>query len=209
MANFYFRYRPDLAQRLRSHILSLMNLGPAIENTLAQAERRDVDGVRLPVSIFNVSEPAKPYVSSVRDKFREAPVRLVERLGEANWQRHIVVRTQMAKFDEESGGDIQLPDSKQDVFSAFGPVSIFHDSGIGTSISASSQYAASVASHTSFASSLATEEKGSVRVPPTPVEVGVGKPFRCRICGIAQYRIRNRLDWKYVSLGNTCHSTSR
>ena len=174
---------------LVSIIQSLMNLAPAIENNLAQVERQILEAKHTSASVFNVSLPAQIYVSHVRDKFKKAPTRLVERLGEANWQRHILVR---ARMDQGSA----LSEDKETILSAYKPRSMFHDSGLGTTISTKSRYAASMASHTSFLSSVADQEGGSVRVPPTPPEISACKPFTCFICGHIQKKLKNRVDWK-------------
>ena len=78
--------------------------------------------------------------------------------------------------------------------SIFQPFSVFHDSGLGTSLPAQSQVAISVASHTSFLS-----EEGDLhrrRVPKMPDEVGLGKPFKCNLCGQTLSFIKNRISWK-------------
>src|SRR5277367_4278797 len=80
--------------------------------------------------------------------------------------------------------------------STFRPVSLFHDSGLGTSMPSRSQYAASNASHTSFLSIETDAAKGRLRVPITPVEVGEGIAFTCFICAQRLSGIRNRVDWK-------------
>lgn len=82
------------------------------------------------------------------------------------------------------------------VGSVFQPETLFHDSGIATTVASHSQYAQTEASHTSFVSSLAEQETGKLRVPPTPLEVGTGEPFRCHLCGFLQSKIKNRIDWK-------------
>jgi hypothetical protein len=76
--------------------------------------------------------------------------------------------------------------------SVFKPTSLFHDSGLGSSIPAS------IASHRSFASSLASNAKGSLRVPDAPAEVALGKPFKCDFCGHRLLNTRTRVDWKSV-----------
>ena len=176
---------------LDSTIQSLMNLAPAIENNLIQANLKNMSPSNIKNFAFNVSKSAQGYVSHVRDKFPNAPGRLVERLGEANWQRHHVVRAKMYKKRLVS-------EDKEGTLAEFQPKSVFHDSGLGTTVTASSSYAASMASHTSFLSSVAEREEGSLRVPPTPVEISAGKPFTCFICGHTQSKLKNRVDWKYV-----------
>ena len=175
------------------YIQALMDLGPTIENNLVQVDRKIKETKNNPEA-FNVSTPARTYVSLIRDKFPKAISRLVERLGEANWQRHVVVRDMMERGAETPQVTNEV--KKAAVFSQFGPVSLFQDSGLGTSISAGSQSAPSMASHSSFVSSIAEWEQQSVRVPPTPAAVGEGQHFQCKICFAVQKTIRNRVDWK-------------
>ena len=190
----------DHGQTLSLYIQSLLELGPAIENNLIQIERRFQDAKQRALTLpnFAYSEPAQGYISSIRDKFPRASAELVGRLGEANWQRHVKVRDRMTRDDE----DVEMEFAEHKVSgaiapSAIQPVSVFHDSGIGTTLSGRTKYARSTASHTSFASSFGGENSRSVRVPPNPPEIGLGKPFRCFICHRLQETVRNRADWKY------------
>lgn len=132
-------------------------------------------------------EAAKPWIMQVQDKFPNAlDQSLLNRLGEANCERAIRIRDKAEPVVEEPV--------------RFKPVSEFHDSGLGTSIPTETNYATSTysaASHTSFVSSLAGEERGKHRVPKTPVEIGLGKPFECDICGKTVAHIKNRVQWKY------------
>jgi hypothetical protein len=141
---------------------------------------------------FHVTEAARPYVLQVHDKFRDAKTSLVERLGEANWQRFMRVRHCMASVTQ----DDDAKDFETGARSAFFPGSKFHDSGLGNSLPTESSFALSVASHSSFVSSLAEEKGSSARVPPTPNEVAEGLPFECFICKRTLNRIKTRVDWK-------------
>ena len=158
--------------------------------TLERANRRKPEEIsslqQVPVN-FEVTEPARIYVRHVLDRFPHAAKRLAERLGEANWQRHMEIREMMHREDVDI-----------DPGTGFAPKSKFHDSGLGSSIPGVSTYAMSTTSGTSFASSLAEKERGTLRVPPTPHEVAKGKPFQCSFCGQVLSWIRNRRDWKYV-----------
>ncbi|BAE66600.1 unnamed protein product [Aspergillus oryzae RIB40] len=107
-------------------------------------------------------------------RFANAPTSLVERLAEANLQRSIRLRTQEEEKEE-------VDDHTN------------HDSGLGTSIPTMSQYAATVASHTSFLSVAGEEALGRPRVPPLPQEGG--RPFRCDYCH-RTISMRNRIEWK-------------
>ena len=187
----------EIDHEIALNIESLKDLAATIESNLIDSERRIKDIGEASIPAFIVSKPAQGYVSHVRDRYPRAPARLIERLGEANWQRHIVVRGRMEK-SAALASEKYIPQSQSVLFSDFKPVSMFHDSGLGTTVSAASRYAASAASHTSFISSIAEKRNNSIRVPPTPMEVDVGKPFRCSICGLVQTKIKNRVEWKYV-----------
>lgn len=91
-------------------------------------------------------------------------------------------------------------ESSHEVKSSFIPVSLFQDSGLGSSLPAQTSYAATAASHSSFVSSNAEGESGHLRVPPTPKGVFEGIPFVCEICSHELSEIKNRVDWKYETL---------
>ena len=158
----------------------LQELTPLIKSCIVRAEKPKSPAAAN--ATFTVSGPAYYYVQNVREKYEKAPVQLVERLGEANWQRHVRLR-QLADGCESNQGD---------TLSALQPQSNFHDSGIGTMETGST----SAKSHSSFVSSNAIGDVTGLRVPPAPVEVKNGKPFLCSFCGLIQDTINNRVDWK-------------
>ena len=165
-------------------IACLTELRPSLEQNVACTKKALSQSALPPYVPFCLSDPAKIYVSLVRERYPQAQDHLVDRLGEANWQRHLSVRQ---KVDNDKVSAVE-----EEVGSVFHPYSTFHDSGIGTSVPAQTQYAPS---HTSFLSSIAGD-KESVRVPPLPAESGAGKPFRCFICGLLLSNISCRVDWK-------------
>lgn len=177
---------------LATYSTCLMDLLPSMEDTLkfaSQANDEDEDCSPLD---FHVSGPSRIYILNIYDRFSKANPRLVERLGEANWQRHIALRNGPTKQAESIAAAIEeVPKS------VFMPVSLFRDSGLGSSLPAQTSYAPTSVSHTSFVSSQAGEGGGGLRVPPTPKAVYKGIPFSCEICGQTLSRIRNRVDWKY------------
>lgn len=187
---------PDTAfdKNMYLHVTCLMDLSPTLERMANDGNLAGEDPIIGPNGInFHVSESAKHHVRQVHDKFREAPKALVERLGEANWQRFVRIRTCMQKHEYESAEKAQEPVA---AMSAFAPLSKFYDSGLGSSIRTRSHLAASIASHSSFVSTEADISAGRIRVPPTPEEVGKGLPFKCFICGHVQSKVKNRIDWK-------------
>ena len=182
-----------VVKELRLQTQWLTQLGPVLEQNLVSAQKAPMQ-VSLPEPVsFSVSGPAKIYVSLVREKYKQAQNQLVERLGEANWQRHISVRNSL-EASSDIAEDVSAPVEDSAVSrSLFRPYSTFHDSGIGSSIPAQTEYAPS---HTSFQSSNTEGGRELVRVPATPVEVSDGKPFQCFLCKCVLTNIKNRVDWK-------------
>jgi hypothetical protein len=176
---------------LATYTTCLMDLLPSMEDTLNFASQaKDEDQSSSPLE-FHVSGPARTYILNIFDRFPKANCQLVERLGEANWQRHIALRNALTKEPESAA--VVIEEAPKSVFV---PVSLFQDSGVGTSLPAHTSYAFTSASHTSFVSSQAEEEGGGLRVPPTPKAVSTGIPFSCEICGQTLSQIKNRIDWK-------------
>lgn len=185
------------AEDLHSRVQMLLDLIPTLEATVAHIERPQAQIIRTGLNeSFRASGPAQIYIALLRDKFPEADERLVERLGEANWQRHINVRRRIEQINGSAKSGSTAVPTDFTASSIFQPQTLFHDSGIGTSVPAQSCPPSSEASHASFISSLADEEKGAPRVPPTPAEVGLGEIFRCYLCGQMQLNIKNRVGWK-------------
>ena len=171
----------------------LSELGPSLMQNLDRAESaRDscLDFINMP---FAVSTPATIYVSLIREKFKQADHKLVQRLGEANWQRHKDVREKMEKAQLSPEERATLAMGTGIASSVFRPYSDFHDSGIGTSVPAQIQYASS---YTSLQSSKVEGEQASPRVPREPSEVGAGKSFQCFLCRCIVTNVRDRVAWK-------------
>ena len=202
----------DTSDHISDAVDCLMDLLPTIEQSLMYLESTSIHSTAPVRTPFSISEPARPWVQNISDKFEHADSALVERLGESNWQRFETVRARMNQIvqtmDSEAGEDVKtgmvMNTAATVVFekppqSLFIPVSLFYDSGLGSSVPTVSRYAVSNVSHTSsFASSLANDSLSSVRVPPTPEAVSLGKSFQCEICGHYLFNIKNRVDWKCV-----------
>jgi hypothetical protein len=176
---------------LATYTTWLMDLLPAMEDTLNFASQAKGEDESSSLLDFHVSGPARSYILKILDRFPKANPQLVERLGEANWQRHVALRNGVTK--EAEGTHVVIEEAPKSVFV---PVSLFQDSGLGTSLPAHTSYAATSVSHTSFVSSQADEEGGGLRVPHTPKAVSQGIPFTCEICGQTLSQIKNRIDWK-------------
>ena len=173
----------SLYEIIKFGIACLTELAPTLQRNIVRDEDR-------------VSEQAEIYVSIAREKFKKADLNLIQRLGQANWQRHRRIRDMMFRFEEGIEEKLVPGTTHPTDHSTCPPSTTFNDSGLGTTITSASQYAASAASHTSFASTVEEGVRKSLRVPSMPPEAADGKPFQCFICGTLQLRIRNRIDWK-------------
>lgn len=173
---------------------SLMDLLPSMEEAYEQtcAAQLSLDNKQNGPISFQVTEAARPYVLQLHDKFRNAPITLVERLGEANWQRFVRIRHQMASNPQEK----EPTDPRTNKKSTFVPASQFDDSALGSSLAPDSSYAFTVASYNSFATSLADSEETVHRVPPPPVDVAEGLSFECFLCKRRLTTIKDRKDWR-------------
>ena len=180
-------YVHDFREEVAFTIECLIELGPSLEQNLASTGRSAPSTIKSSFDPFYLSGPAGFYVSLVRDKFKQASKELVERLGEANWQRHLKVRNIM---EDPENNPAKGPETARSVFQ---PDTTFHDSGIGTSVPARTQYAPS---HTSFRTSNTEGGLRSLRVPLTPLEATDGKSFRCYLCGDMLSTVRTRTQWK-------------
>jgi hypothetical protein len=187
----------EIASDVKFYDLRLMDLLPSIERTALQL--KVIPGPKnaltaIPSVKFQVSQPAHAYVLQIWDKYPDADERLIERLGEANWQRRVRIREDPHDTIESTAADTAK--------SVFIPVSMFHDSGLGSSFPTQSGYAPTAVSHSSFQTSVTESRAGCYKVPSTPQEVAAGKPFTCKLCHHTLRNVKNRLDWKYDQLFN-------
>ena len=149
---------------------------------LLTARKIQAEALNPRIGPFYCSQPAEKCALYIREKYRQAPKRLVDRLGECNWQRHLRVRNQSVENEIVH-------------FPAFRPAATFHDSGILMNDSADAHYAQS---HTSYVSSHVGSERNLMRASHTPKEVKEGQPFRCSYCCKTISNVKNRSDWKSV-----------
>lgn len=172
--------RDTLIESLDENVSLLMDLLPSIDHLPNPDQLTGHIGF-LSTRQFEISAPAQPFIQKISENYSSAPPGLVERLGEANWQRFCKLRLR-----QEETLAAELGQAK----------SVFHDSAIGTSLGRSSDDACTVVSHSSFVSSAADDTHHFNRVPPEPREVALAKPFKCPICSNQLTNIRNRVHWK-------------
>lgn len=172
-------------QPLAHYVGILMELCPTLE---AIYKLRHQAGARQPqYQPISVTTAARPFVSNIRDKFPLATQDLINRLGEANWQRYGRLRT--AEVTAPNTVAIEAPKS------LFRPVSLFKDSALGSSLGPATEKAVSTASHSSFLSSNEGGDKFGLRVPKVPAGSDWGKPFLCPYCD-KTVDIHARVAWK-------------
>ena len=182
-------YLDGFLRSLKRRTELLMDTCPALEQTYFHANK-PTRALTKTLPIFQVSEAAQHYVRKVYDRFATADIGLIERLGEANWQRHQRLRSDQDMTAEDRAREEAL------TLSLFRPASVFHDSALGASLPSSSKFAPSVASHSSFASTMTSGPSGKSRVPKTPEAVYRGEAFECEICHTIVSGLGNRIDWK-------------
>ncbi|KAI1624430.1 hypothetical protein EDD37DRAFT_411477 [Exophiala viscosa] len=176
---------------LAKNVDLLMLLYPTLEQIFRDQHQPPRARLPRPIPKISVTGSALPYVHNVRDKFPKADKDLAERLGEANWQRHERLRAARTSGASEQPilAKAELPKS------IFQPISEFRDSALGESLASSSARAPSVASHSSYLSSIEGGEKEHFRVPKMPAGADYHIAFSCPYCG-ERASMRNRIDWK-------------
>ena len=201
---------------LSTYVGLLMDLCPTLEQAYRdQYQTRPLLPQQTPG--FQVTLQAMPYVHLVRDKFPLADKLLVERLGEANWQRHERLRA-FEESEQLKEVTVVMPLPAQPAKSNFQPMSIFKDSALGSSVGPQSEKAQSVASHSSFVSSNQDSDNGRFRVPRLPTGAAYGELFLCPFCQQELDTIKTRIDWKlhvfldlqaYICLSQSCSEMLR
>lgn len=172
---------------------SLMNVLPTIDsccNEQSVESRSQADPIRKPHDTY-VSDKAQPFVNQILDKFPSMEGKLAQRSGQANWERYLRLRSLQGHLAEGPSQAEELATR-----SIFQPFTEFQDSGLGSSLPATTIYAKSNASHASFMSTQSAHDRRAFRVPQTPKAVLAGMPFECEICHSLVSGVKNRVQWK-------------
>ena len=204
----------NIIDSITTYVDCLMDTTASLEQAAEATKSRIIDFEisQIPLPISDASEMAQSYCRNILDKFPDAPQMLVQRLGEANCERHKRIRNRLenAWSLEEIATQIKVEVEDDCQQTVSGEETLFHDSGIGTSIAASSVMhagpqnsalstkppkALSVATFTSF---LTDETYHGGRMPSLPSDACAGKPFRCDLCGQIVRNVSTWVDWKYV-----------
>ena len=85
----------NTVEELRLQTQWLAQLSPVLEQNLVSAQKSRIQASPPALVQSLVSEPVGTYVSLVRERYDQAQVQLVKRLGKANRQRNMSVRNSM------------------------------------------------------------------------------------------------------------------
>lgn len=214
-------------ERITSELISstqcLLELSSELADLATEhfAEELFVDSGYPHLEIFQVSSPqALTYCRKIRDRFRELPCYLVERLREANAKRAAMIQAAQSK-QEEASAKRETPNSTigtcESPFSSSipkltettksmeisDPVFDILSSPSKPKITSTKEVSnfkdtASVTTYASYSTSLSAADQGRPRVPPLPQEAERGLPFDCLACYAKLVGITDRRAWKYV-----------
>lgn len=168
----------EMTKDLQTDTLCLMELGDSLEDPILDSIK---ETERSPLNEALVDwEPHKAFCEKVEVRFPGATELLVLRLGKANYERYI-----RCQQERETCEQIEV---KEDSESQLLHGSMFHDSGLGSSMPSATSYAETLMSY-------GNTSGRSVRIPPLPVEGVARKPFACFVCG-KTVKITNDSAWK-------------
>jgi hypothetical protein len=86
----------DIVEDLKVYNEGLIDLTPSLETPANDSVVIEDINLTLMDDLSSISEPARPYVLLIKDRFPSTPANLVKRLGEANWQRRERLREKKA-----------------------------------------------------------------------------------------------------------------
>jgi hypothetical protein len=184
----------EIVEDLKTYTRSLMDLIPSIEWPARDPEEMKA---ALGLSALKDRHPHQYYADRIREMFPEAAPDLVERLGCANLGRYLerYKRIQTERNPLAAQGTVNVERNL--------PVacekSTFNDSGLGTSVPATTSYAQSTCSAAqSINSAISSCVAGTrVRIPPLSEEAKKGGAFSCCACG-KSVKIKTTREWRYV-----------
>ncbi|KAK7421579.1 Serine/threonine-protein phosphatase PP1-gamma catalytic subunit [Neonectria punicea] len=197
----------DLLDDLTTHIDCLMDLAPALEKPAMDSPEAMASSAKAE-EFSAVNSQALIFCRKIRDRFKQLPKFLVERLGNANSSRASKLAALSARLEYQakqdtrddfseslfSGSRPQVTDttiSSHPSHSVFNKVSAIRKSG-GPSDEADRDDG-SEETFASFSTTLSTVDYERPRVPPLPEDT---RPFLCSFCGTWVSGITERKGWK-------------
>jgi hypothetical protein len=195
----------DLVKDIKTFNDCFMDLVPTLENPAKNPGQEGTASDCLAVFV-DVTE-STPYMTNIVDKYPSIDKEFAQRLGEANWRRHIRLREKLSSTPEEN----ELGRSNDGcVVAAYTPLqsettksgssgpSIWDPSSGEMSFTYVAPTVPAPPSMTSFASSFGNDETNKTRryVPQLPEDHDWFSTFRCFVCGDMVKNVRNRAGWK-------------
>jgi len=175
----------DVCADLRTDTACLMELDPLFKNPVLDLDCEE----SVPVIALQHWAPHKAYSDKISTRFPRASELLISRLGQANYERYLRCQQDRDRhasaIDETDTVEPQREPRKEEADAA---PSLFHDSGLGTSIPTLSSYAETVMTYSAG-------EGRSVRIPQLPESAKAGMPFACIACG-RWVRVLTNSAWK-------------
>jgi hypothetical protein len=86
----------DIIEDLNAYMESLIDLSPSLDHPAVDNTIIEDFSATLVDDLSGVSEPARPFVLIIKDRFPSLDIGLVRKLGEANWQRRQRMRDKLA-----------------------------------------------------------------------------------------------------------------
>lgn len=160
---------PDIIDTLMDEIDCLVDLGPRLEEPVPDLPSSDK---LSPAIAMRSWDPAIYFAERVRMKFPDCDTNLADALGKANLRSMVRLQARREaanKNQGEAGVAANAPTSAD-------KETLFQDSGLGTSLPATSSYAATIVSYGGDGHTRA-------KIPPLPVDVKNGQRFQCIACG--------------------------
>jgi hypothetical protein len=86
----------EIIEDMKAYMESLMDLSPSLDHPAMDTAIIEDLGTTLIDDLSGVSEPARPFVLIIRDRFPSLEIGLARKLGEANWQRRQRLREKLS-----------------------------------------------------------------------------------------------------------------
>jgi len=165
-----------IAEDIKTYTQCLIDLNNSIECPATDPEYDDCHIPAIPA--LEGKDAHDYYASLISANFPRASLDLVNILGKANRERYQRILDERKANTNATAQELpQVGRANGMAPSAFAE-SMFHDSGLSSSVLAGAAYAPRIKSHMS--SFMGSNES---RIPPLPKEAKEGWPFLCHACG--------------------------
>ncbi|KAM5354622.1 hypothetical protein ACJ41O_001269 [Fusarium nematophilum] len=169
----------EIAEDLKTDVECLIQLDPVLRNPVMDP-KPELTRAEVPETLLWM--PHQVFIDKIENTFPLADTQLLSYLGKVNYERYLRCQAERDSQEDDDSDEGQFQEHAGTI-----PASKFHDSGLGSSVAATSSYAETVMSY--------THGTRSVRIPPLSEEAKRGEPFPCVACGRSVTMINNS-QWK-------------